>query len=201
MNYAIEFKRESFSHLTAMARKRSLKHKWLLVRSGLALIKMGKQEFCLQPNQSFWIPQNSLCSITLFPGTQLDTLDVSVRVRETFPYSAGYVTLSALSLAIFNKLAETTPRSEEQLELLAVLKREATQIRPLFKPSELCKQLSRWSPQSHELDKEWHMALLVREAQKRMLSGGKKEQVVSELFSGDEQQCNVICEMLLGKTL
>lgn len=201
MNYAIEFKRETFCHLTAMARKRSLKHKWLLVRSGLALVKMGKHEFDLAQGQSFWIPQNSLCSITLLPGTALDSCEISLRVGERFPQSAGYTKLSALSRALFDALPDQPSRSEAQLELLAVLKREALQLTPLFEHSPLSDKLSRWTPNSQELDKELHFAMLAREAQKRALSGGKKTQIVNELFAGDETQCDLICQTLLGHTL
>ncbi|NVC63192.1 AraC family transcriptional regulator [Vibrio sp. 05-20-BW147] len=201
MNYAIEFKRETFSHLTAMARKRSLKHKWLLVRSGLALIKMGKHEFGLETGQSFWIPQNSLCSLTLLPGSTLDGCSISLRVGERFPQSAGYITLSPLALALFDELPKHPARSDAQLEILAVLKREALQLKPVFEHTPLSDKLSGWTPNSEALDRELHLALLAREAQKRALSGGKKAQIVEDFFDGNEEQCDLICQMLLGQTL
>lgn len=59
MNYAIEFKSEHHRHLFATARKRTLKHQLVIVRTGLALVKLGKQEFAVKPEQAFWIPQTA----------------------------------------------------------------------------------------------------------------------------------------------
>ncbi|ELV8624149.1 AraC family transcriptional regulator [Vibrio cidicii] len=201
MNYAIEFKSEHHRHLFATARKRTLKHQLVIVRTGLALVKLGKQEFAVKPEQAFWIPQNCLTALTILPHTQLERCDLSLRLKESFPSSSGYVTLTPLMSALCDKLAVTPAHSAAQNELLAVLKREITELEPSSLPNPLNDAINHWEKASKALPNEVYLALLVREALKRQQSGVSKDAIVDALFAGNLAQCDQACEAIAGRIL
>ncbi|MFA0520545.1 AraC family transcriptional regulator, partial [Vibrio sp. 10N.222.55.E8] len=65
----------------------------------------------VEPGQSVWIPYDCLTSLTYFPNTQINRVDFSVRLTDTFPKQAGYITQTNLSLALLEKLEATKSRT------------------------------------------------------------------------------------------
>ncbi|GAB7226584.1 MULTISPECIES: hypothetical protein [Vibrio] len=202
MNYAIEFHNESYSLLTTTARKKALKHSLLTVVEGLATIRLGKHEYAIEPGNSFWIPQGCLSSITYFPNCIVIRCDFSVRLRDNFAPQAGFVERSLLLQAALEKIQVCDAETSLHNDLLRIIKHEVLDVEPKIITSKVSEALKQWSPQSKDQAlKELHLALLVREARKRTLSGIKKRQVVEDLFDGSEQQCDQLSELLLGKKL
>ncbi|MGR4988020.1 AraC family transcriptional regulator [Vibrio rotiferianus] len=202
MNYAIEFHNESYSLLTTTARKKTLKHSLLTVVEGLATIRLGKHEYAIEPGNSFWIPQGCLSSITYFPNCIAVRCDFSVRLRDHFSSQAGFIERSLLLQASLEKLRACDVETSLHNDLLRIIKHEVLDVEPKLITSKASEALMQWTPMSknHAL-KELHLALLVREARKRTLSGIKKGRVVEDLFDGSEQQCDQLSELLLGKKL
>ncbi|MGR5209230.1 AraC family transcriptional regulator [Vibrio rotiferianus] len=202
MNYAIEFHNESYSLLTTTARKKTLKHSLLTVVEGLATIRLGKHEYAIEPGNSFWIPQGCLSSITYFPNCIAVRCDFSVRLRDHFSSQAGFIERSLLLQASLEKLRACDVGTSLHNDLLRIIKHEVLDVEPKLITSKASEALMQWTPMSknHAL-KELHLALLVREARKRTLSGIKKGRVVEDLFDGSEQQCDQLSELLLGKKL
>ncbi|WP_440888820.1 AraC family transcriptional regulator [Vibrio sp. WZ-1] len=202
MNYAIEFHNESYSLLTTTARKKTLKHSLLTVVEGLATIRLGKHEYAIEPGNSFWIPQGCLSSITYFPNCIAVRCDFSVRLRDHFSSQAGFIERSLLLQASLEKLRACDVGTSLHNDLLRIIKHEVLDVEPKLVTSKASEALMQWTPMSknHAL-KELHLALLVREARKRTLSGIKKGRVVEDLFDGSEQQCDQLSELLLGKKL
>ncbi|NLS11709.1 AraC family transcriptional regulator [Vibrio sp. SM6] len=225
MNYAIEFFSSHYDHLHSTSRKRTLKHVWLRVRSGLALIKLGKTEFAVEPNQLFWLPQDCLSAVTFLPNSHIDQCHFSVRLNDRFSHQAGFVTSTPLVSALFDTLVDfqecdanmPNDKAEARHELLVVLKRQATQITPLLTENSLTQHLTQWQakllkgvlPQTDQpqtdkdsaLSQELKLALLVREAQKRRLSGQAHDVIVEQLFDNNESQYQQATSLVLGEPL
>lgn len=202
MNYAIQFEALLSANLVVTPRKKVIKHSLIRVMSGLVLCKLGKHEYSVEAKQSFWIPFDCLCSLTIFPNTQWQRVDFSVRLTADFSHQAGYVTLSELSQAACDHLSQCQPNDEIYSHLLHVLKSEATHFKPKLSLNNFSEKLSAWQPhQVSELPIECQIALRVREAQKRKLSGIKLSQIVDELFQGNEQECQQLALLVLGRNL
>lgn len=208
MNYAIQSETCLFPYLEATSRKRAVKHSLIHVERGLVLVKLGKQEYAIEADQALWIPIDCLSALTFFPNTQIQRIDFSVRLHDTFPHQAGLVKHSELSRAVLNRLrqldsAQQASREDEvYLHLLQVIKSEVKNFEPKLPHSTFNQSLAAWSPQAHNgLSKEQHLVLLVREAMKRRLSGGKEAQIVAELFADNNSQYQQMCQIVLGKTL
>ncbi|MDF2155154.1 AraC family transcriptional regulator [Vibrio sp. CAU 1672] len=202
MNHAIEFHDDSYPFLHITPRKPSLKHRLLSVVTGLAIIKLGKQEYAIEAGQLFWIPQGCLSSVTFLPNSRVHSCDFSLRLQNHFVTQAGYVEPSALLSELLAKLATTDTRSQLQMDLLAVVKHEVLALKPKLNVSELSTAISHWHPKRNtRLPKELSLALTVREARKKKLSGGKKEDIINEFFSGSEQEYCQLCQLVLGQTL
>ncbi len=202
MNYAIQSDTFLFPYLEVTPRKRATKHSLVKVERGLALFKLGKQEYAIEADQAIWIPIECLSSLSFFPNTEITRVDFSVRLRDKFPHQSGFVTLSNLSLALLTRLKQSQQDDEVYPHLLQVLKDEVKNFEPKLIESVLTQKLANWLPnQSQTVVKEHHLVLLVREAMKRRLSGTKTEKIVEELFSSDEQQFEQMCQLILGRTL
>lgn len=202
MNYAIQSETCSFPYLQVTARKRAIKHSLIQVHQGLVLFKLGKQEYAIEAHQALWIPLDCLSALTFFPNTQITKVDFSVRLRDPFPRQAGLIKHSELSLAIINRLRDSLFSDVVYPHLQQVLKYEVQNFEPKLKMSPLSQELSLWHPlQSGHVSKEQHVVLLVREAVKRHLSGGKEAQIVDELFSGQSEQYHQLCQLVLGAPL
>ncbi|MFA0079836.1 AraC family transcriptional regulator [Vibrio artabrorum] len=208
MNFAIEYTSAYFSHLVITPRKKVLKHSLVSVQSGLVLIKLGKQEYAVEPGQSVWIPYDCLTSLTYFPNTQINRVDFSVRLTDTFPKQAGYITQTNLSLALLEKLEATKPRTSnanntEQAfkDMLSVLKQEVLSFKPLLCESALSQRFNQWNIDDSNLPQEHTLVMVMREAKKRMQSGQKRSLVIDDLFSGKEEEFEQLCMLVFGDDL
>ncbi|WP_122046189.1 AraC family transcriptional regulator [Vibrio atlanticus] len=208
MNFAIEYTSAYFSHLVITPRKKVLKHSLVSVQSGLVLIKLGKQEYAVEPGQSVWVPYDCLTSLTYFPNTQVDRVDFSVRLTDSFPRQAGYVTQTNLSSALLEKLEVTKSRSlktknTEQAfkDMLSVLKQEVLSFKPLLCESALSQRFNQWNVDDSNLPQEHTLVMVMREAKKRMQSGQKRTLVIDDLFSGKEEEFEQLCMLVFGEDL
>lgn len=200
MNYAIQSETCTFPYLQATARKRTSKHSLIQVNHGLVLFRLGKHEYAIEAQQALWIPIDCLCALTFFPNTQITRLDFSVRLRVPFPQQAGVVKLSDVSRSILQRLQEPVSDSPVYPHLLQVLKYEVQNFEPKLKLTGLSQVLSQWTPDSHpRISKECHVALLVREARKRRLSGVKEAQIIEALFADQVEQYQQLCQLILGE--
>lgn len=199
MHYAISFQSELYDFLVSTSRKKLLKHQLICVEKGLALVKLGKQEYAVEAGQSFWLPFDALTSITYTPKTLVRSVHVSSRVTSQLPKQGGYVELNELMTAVLNRLATLVANREAQLDLLAVLRQELTSLKPVLKESKLSQKINHWKVnQTSSLANELQLVLTVREACKQMKSGKKREQVVSTLFDGNESLLTGLEKTILG---
>ncbi|RTZ17611.1 AraC family transcriptional regulator [Vibrio aquaticus] len=199
MHYAISFQTEQHDFLLCTPRRKSLKHKLLCVKQGLVIVKLGKQEYAIEPNQLFWLPFDTLTSLTYTPNTQVEVVELSSRVTTPLPKQAGFVKANELVSALLNRLTSIETLTEQQKELLAVLRHELIDLKPNLHESKLTKDLSQWrfdkpSPIANELQ----LVLRVREAVKMMQSGKKRPIVVNTLFEGNETLFSGLEKAIIG---
>jgi hypothetical protein len=202
MNYAIEFHDANYPFLNVTARKKALKHSLLTVVEGLAIIKLGKREYAIEPGQYFWIPQGCLSSLTFLPNTRVRRCDFSIRLAEGFSQQAGYIKPSVLLKALMDKLPSVEARSDIQLNLLAVVKHEVLTISATLSSSALSKAINQWQPGCDaSISIELCLVLTLREARKMKLSGKKQAEIVAELFAGNSEEYEQLCFLVFGETL
>ncbi|MEZ8100479.1 AraC family transcriptional regulator [Vibrio bivalvicida] len=200
MHYAISFQSELNEFLVCTPRKKSLKHQLISVKQGLVLVKLGKIEYTLEPGQSFWLPCDTLTSLTYTPYTITNIVAVSSRVAGRFPKQAGYINANALLTALLNRLDELKPKREEQIDLLKVVQTELTALKPELKTTKYTQQVNQWqAEQSSSLSNELKLVLLVREANKQLQSGKKRPVVVDSLFNGDDTLFTNLEQTVLGR--
>jgi galactitol-specific phosphotransferase system IIB component len=199
MHYAISFQAELYDFLASTPRKKLLKHQLICVEQGLVLIKLGKLEYAVEAGQSFWLPFDTLASITYTPATLVRDVQISSRVTLPLAKQGGYVELNELMLALLNRLVTLASNREAQLDLLAVLRQELTSIKPILRESKLTKEINHWTvKQSSTLANELQLVLTVREATKQMKSGKKRSVVVETLFDGNESLLTGLEKSILG---
>ncbi|WCE32463.1 AraC family transcriptional regulator [Vibrio sp. SCSIO 43137] len=201
MNYAIEHRQSDNQHLVVTPRKKTVKHALLAVKSGLVLIRLGKNEYALQAGEAFWLPLDCLASVTYMPQTVCSEVTFSVRLSDNFSSQAGYIKLQSIASAAINKLQQGNISADYQSSLLQVLRFECAQLKPKLSVNALSEQISRWTENSNAINPELVLALKVREARKRALSGAKRAAIVDELFAGSEQDYENLSAMILGKAL
>ncbi|HHP0509637.1 TPA: AraC family transcriptional regulator [Vibrio harveyi] len=202
MNYAIEFHDANYPFLNVAARKKALKHSLLSVVEGLAIIKLGKHEYAIEPGQHFWIPQGCLSSLTFLPNTRVTRCDFSARLTDAFAQQAGYVKLPVLLSALIEKLVMTKARSEHQLDLLAVVKHEVLTLKPMLTSSALTDSINKWKPGCEsQISIELCLVLTLREARKMKLSGKKQADIVAKLFNDNEEEYEQLCFLVFGEAL
>jgi len=200
MHYAISYQSEQNDFLICTPRRKSLKHKLICVRQGLVLVKLGKHEFAIEPNQLFWLPFDTLTSLTYTPNTIVDTIELSSRVSFPLPTQAGFVKANELVSALLNRLKDFAEQRDKQVDLLKVLKHELSEIIPTLKESKLSKQISQWRFDNESpLETELQLVLRVREANKQMQSGKKRPAVVEMLFDGNESLFAGLEKAVLGR--
>ncbi len=200
MNYAIQSETCLFPYLETTARKRTMKHSLIRVENGLALFKLGKQEYAVESGQAIWIPIECLSSLTFFPHTKITRVDFSVRLRDVFPHQAGFIKLSELSCAVLTRLETAQTEDEVYPHLLQVLKDEVKKFEPKLIMSELSSRLASWKPGVEcNLSKEHILVLVIREAMKRQLSGVKTSRIIDDLFSGNKDQFEQLCLLVVGR--
>ncbi|MFV8456370.1 AraC family transcriptional regulator [Vibrio owensii] len=202
MNYAIEFHDANYPFLNVAARKKALKHSLLSVVEGLAIIKLGKHEYAIEPGQYFWIPQGCLSSLTFLPNTRVTRCDFSVRLTDAFAQQAGYVKPSALLSALIEKLVTTKARSEHQMDLLAVARHEVLTLKPMLTSSPLTDSINKWKPGcDSSISIELCLVLTLREARKMKLSGKKQADIVARLFNNNDEEYEQLCFLVFGEAL
>ncbi|GEM75808.1 hypothetical protein [Vibrio sagamiensis] len=202
MNYAIEFNSKSFSFLNVSTRKKALKHSFISVSRGLAIVKLGKHEYAIEPGQYFWIPQGCLSSITYVPNTQIQCCDFSVRLQEKFAQQAGFVKPSTLLVALIEKMASVKSRSQQQIDLLTVVKHEVLTLKPMLNSSVLTDSINQWYPNSEsQIAIDLCLILTLREARKMKLSGKKQEVIIETLFNGNIEEYEQLCLLVCGEIL
>ena len=202
MNYAIEFHDANYPFLNVAARKKAVKHSLLSVVEGLALIKLGKHEYAIEPGQHFWIPQGCLSALTFLPNTRVTRCAFSVRLTDEFPLQAGYVEPSSLLSALIEKLVTTKARSEHQLNLLTVVRHEVLTLKPVLTRSVLTDSINQWTPGCESrVSIELCLVLTLREARKMKLSGKKQSEIVSKLFDNNLGEYEQLCFLVFGEAL
>ncbi|MBW3695521.1 AraC family transcriptional regulator [Vibrio sp. T187] len=201
MNFAIEYTSTTFSHLVITPRKKVLKHSLIQVSQGLALVKLGKNEYAVEAGQSVWIPFDCLVSITYFPNTCVEKVDFSIRLLDNFPKQAGYVQQTALTEALLAKLAQRTSDAQATAELLAVLKQEVLEFNPTLLETKMSQRFNQWTLESSVLTQEQTLVMVMREAKKRLQSGQKKVKVVEDLFAGKIEEFEQLCWLVFGEEL
>ncbi|NVD08401.1 AraC family transcriptional regulator [Vibrio sp. JPW-9-11-11] len=200
MHYAISFHTDTHDFLLTTPRRNALKHKLICVKQGLVLVKLGKLEYAVESGQSFWLPFDSLVSLTYTPNTQVNTVEVSSRVSTSLARQGGYVELDQLTLALLSRL-ETLGENQTRLRtLLTVLLDELSELKPELKESKLSQQINQWQPDHDSpLNNELQLVLRLREAKKQMLSGKKRAGVVDDLFDGNDALLISLEHALLGR--
>ncbi|USD68077.1 AraC family transcriptional regulator [Vibrio sp. SCSIO 43136] len=202
MNLAVEFQQDSLPFLVSTPRKKLNKHSLILVDKGMLLVRLGKNEYVVEPGDSVWLPFDCLTSLTFLPGTQTTRVDFSVRLKDEFKTQAGYVTLPDVTQAILTKLATQKVADTHLHNLLNVVRDEVTQLRPLLEMSPLSQQITQWSPDNDSgLSKEMLLMLSLREAKKRMQSGGRRDAVIEEFFGGCTEEFEQLSMMVMGEAL
>lgn len=201
MHYSISHQTTEFDFLSITPRKKLLKHILLSVNKGLALVRLGKHEYAVEPGQVIWLPFDCLTSISYLPQTTVSLVEVSCRVQQAMPKQAGFVELNELATAILNRLTTMEQAHELKLDLYRVFLSELSSLKPTLQQSALSQQISMWSPeQDSTLASDLQLALKVREARRRILSGEKEHQVVERLFSGNQAAFNVMLESICGQS-
>lgn len=200
MHYAISYQTENHDFLLSTPRRKSLKYRLVCVRQGLVLVKLGKLEYAVESGQAFWLPFDSLVSVTYTPKTQVSSIEVSSRVTTALPKQGGYVTLNELMIALMSRLETLGDNRDRHHDLLAVIRAELSELKPELKESKLTKQINQW--QAHQaslLNNELQLVLRFREAKKQMLSGKKRALVVDNLFDGNDAILLSLEQALLGR--
>lgn len=204
MHYAIQVDQFQTNYLHATARKKALKHRFLYVETGLTLFKLGKFEYVVSPHQGIWIPFNCLHALTFLPGTRSIHIDFSVRLTTRFPMHAGYVTLSPLCLTLLERLKICSRDKVVFPHLVGVMKAEALDFHPTLPDPQSADQILQWHPDQTEpstgMSQEMHLALLIREAEKRAQSGVKPAMIAAQLFQGQLEQYQQLRQIVLGKS-
>lgn len=199
MHHAIDFQSQLNEFLVCTPRKKSLKHQLIKVTQGLMLVKLGKLEYAVEAGQWFWLPFDTLISLTYTPNTHVQTVAVSCRVRGHFQRQAGYIQANELLSALICRLESLIERRDEQLILLNVVQQELASIKPELTESRYTKQIKQWqSDKASTLSNELKLVLRMREANKQMQSGKKRAVVVASLFDGDETLFSNLERTLLG---
>jgi hypothetical protein len=202
MNYAIEHHLNQYAFLHTTPRKKSLKHSLLTVHSGIVLVRLGKYEYAVERGDSFWLPFDCLVSVSYLPDTTASLIEFSARLTDPFPTQSGFIELPNVSCAIITKLAEHKVTEPQEKALLEVIRHEALELKPELILGQLSQRFSSWSPERPvDIGKEMHIALLVREARKQLLSGIKREKVIGELFHGSEENFRHLSQLVFGGEL
>ncbi|MBE1273376.1 hypothetical protein [Enterovibrio baiacu] len=96
MKQAIEFHFHQADTLFVGGRKAQPHATFLYVHKGAALIRLGKNEFPVCAGQSYWLPSGCLNAVTILQGSDVSTLDFSVRTIVALPTQSGFFSPSPL---------------------------------------------------------------------------------------------------------
>lgn len=220
MNQAIEYTKVEQSLLAVGPRRKNVTAYLITVNAGVALLRLGKQEFTLTAGSGFWVPFECLHALTVLPGCRYDIIHFSARLQQPLCQQAGFVTVTPLLNALLQELSQTQEQSQTNHSpigrILAVIVDQTAKFSPATQqlcPALTGKQqsvlrnlLQRQSPGSDEdlssieailgmSVRELEACLIVREAIRLSRSGRNAEQVASEL------ECQLDHLQALGQTL
>ncbi|WP_330960036.1 AraC family ligand binding domain-containing protein [Photobacterium sp. 53610] len=206
MNQAIEYSQVEQAFLHVGSRRKNITAYLIVVRQGIALVRLGKHEYTLTAGTGFWVPFECLHALTVLPGCHYDKVQFSARLHQPLCGQAGFIRLSPLLLALLDELrrAHVSPQSNDSPEnrLLAVVADQAALFKPTTErlcpalPAKLQSVLSellegQTTASSEQLASvetilgisisELTACLLIREAQKLSRSGRKAEQIAQDL--------------------
>ncbi|MDD1792268.1 hypothetical protein L4D06_08780 [Enterovibrio makurazakiensis] len=114
MKQAIEFNHYHAKTMIIGARKKQPFASYVFVHKGSALIRLGKHELPLCTNQGFWLPMECLNAMTVLKGSEVSTLNFSVRSIASLPTQAGFVESSSLMKGIVEQLVQYQKRDQQQ---------------------------------------------------------------------------------------
>lgn len=206
MNYAVNVEHGTTEYIKITPRKRSTKFSLLYVEQGLVLIRLGKMEYAVEAGQPWWLPYDCLTSLTYLPNTRYIRIDMSVRLRQSFPHQAGLVALSPLAQQALLRLS-TTERDKPLFDALStIMKYEACAFQPQLAESRLTVAISQWQPDSENvqsvpdqvLNNDLQLALRVREGYKLEQSGQKAAAIAERLFQGNVSQYQQLKQLLIA---
>lgn len=100
MNQAIEISNHKANLLQITSRKKLAFHSLICVEKGFVLIRLGKLEYAIGASQCFWLPADSLFSLSFMPNSEAKEIRFSQRSVSEFPSDAGYVTPSRFIFSI-----------------------------------------------------------------------------------------------------
>ncbi|MFC1235346.1 AraC family transcriptional regulator [Vibrio sp. F74] len=202
MNYSIQFENIAHPYITISSRRKTLKYSLMTVTQGTILIKVGKNEYAVEPGQYFWIPADCLVSTTFFPLSNVSTIAFSQRLADSFTNKVGFVEASDITENAFSLLMDSSLDNDYHQVLLQVVRHEVKNTKPQLLMNQLSQKFNAWAPNNNAgLDAEIHFSLKLREARKRVLSGKKPEQVALELFDVSQQEFAGLCEFGFGASL
>ncbi|MEZ8140409.1 hypothetical protein A1OK_20870 [Enterovibrio norvegicus FF-454] len=113
MKQAIEFNHYRADTMIIGARKKQHYASYLHVHKGTVLIRLGKAELPVCANQGFWLPIDCLNAVTIMKGSQVSTLNFSVRSTALLSNQAGFIEKSPLITGIIEQLHARQEKSNE----------------------------------------------------------------------------------------
>jgi hypothetical protein len=200
MHYAISFDSNCYPFLLCTPRKKTIKHQLIHVTSGLVLIKLGKIEYAVEPGQDFWLPFDTLTSITFTPQSKCEKVEISSRVIKSFPKQAGYLNSDELILGLLNRLT-TIENSDIANDYLKLIMHELAIQQPHLIENQKTKDIKDWQEVNNKLSQELKYMLVIREAQKQIQSGKKRADIVAHFFHNDEALVDKLENAILGTKL
>ncbi len=186
MHYSAQVKECHSNSLVVTGRKKSLKHKFIYVTSGLILCRLGKLEYAIEPKQAFWLPFDCLNAWTIFPDTKYYEIDISARVTTQVPKESGYVAINDWMLLLLQKISSTNPTESIYQHLSYVLLDAIKDIAPVLSMTTLSQEISSWAPGTPLSPAHFNDILLAREIKKMKQSGKQEQVIVNKLFPDSE---------------
>jgi hypothetical protein len=160
---------QTYPYLVSSSRKKTLQHVWIKVLEGGVILKLGKNDYFIQPNTSFWIPANCLVAATYLPNSRVQQVSFSQRLALDFAKNAGVVPSNAIVSGIFERLSNAESLDNSYLQVLAL---EACALAPsieLFTPRD--KNMLALNGFTEAQSKTVTIACAIRDAKKSALSG------------------------------
>lgn len=199
MNYAIAHLIQDFASLTFYPRKPAIKHRLVMIDQGQALLRLGKEEYLLNPQEVCFVPAHALTGLTfLLPASVQDSqhrhlmLEISTRLDLNLPPNAGKVTPSPLLQACLEKLRtlEFNPDSVELQHLYAVIQDEMSHLAPSLSQLPTLNSLD---------DPNIDAQVQLRQALIAQKSGQKMPKIIQDIYQGDANALTRTCLVYLNQ--
>jgi hypothetical protein len=201
-HFAINDDVRTYPFLVSSSRKKTLQHVWLKVVHGGVILKLGKHEYYLEPNSSFWLPANCLVAATYLPNTTVQQVTFSQRLTSPFAKHAGVVNNSAIANGIFERLANNESLDNCYLQVLAL---EASELKPSI--DSFTKQIPTMMPQGllaqttlpESQVVTLKRACAIRNAKKSALSGSSFQQEFERIKAVLGQEAEQVWDDFTGE--